>query len=142
MTKQGFLLELQAALAEELSDAQVYEQVNYYSNYIDEQMGLGRSESEVLQELGDARLIARTVIDGIEQDSAGYTIHTGTTYTSEEASMEPDWKVKMKAYGCLGLVLIVIFLVIALVTRLFIWMLPSILVVALLVWIFKQLNGR
>lgn len=55
MTKQEFLYALETALSEELNDIQVNEQINYYRQYIEEQIASGRSESEVLEELGDAR---------------------------------------------------------------------------------------
>lgn len=156
MTKQEFLEELREALSEELDSQQVYEQMNYYTNYINEQTGAGRSEAEILEELGDARIIAHTIIDGIEQEQNGYREHARpfadengnvyerrtTTYTSENGAEIPSWQAKLKLYGCLGLVLVFVFVIVALVTRLFIWLLPSIVVIALLVWIFKQLNGR
>lgn len=51
--------------------------VRYYEDYIQSQVHNGRSEEEVLAELGDPRLIARTLIDtddGTEvYDESGYT---------------------------------------------------------------------
>ena len=154
MTKQEFLSSLQETLAEELSGQQVTEQVRYYNAYIDEQIAAGRGEGEVLEELGDARMIARNIIDGAEQESQGYRERTRaysdrniygetrTTYVSEGMEEEQGWKSKLKVYGCLGLVFVVVFMVIAFVTRLLIWLLPSILVIVLLVWIFKQFGRR
>ena len=72
MTKQDFLAVLQEALSEELNGAQVNEQISYYRRYIDEQVAAGRSESEVLEELGDARIIAHNIIDGVEEEGNTY----------------------------------------------------------------------
>lgn len=63
MTKEDFLEELRLALQGNISQAQVNEQLGYYDNYITRQMRLGKSEEQVLQELGSPRLIAKTIID-------------------------------------------------------------------------------
>lgn len=54
MTKQEFLTSLQETLAAEMNGQQVMDQVRYYSAYIDGQIAEGRTEAEVLAELGDA----------------------------------------------------------------------------------------
>ena len=77
MTKQEFFMKLRETLSDELNDRQVNEQVQYYEGYINEQIRLGRSESEVLDELGDPRSIAHNIIDGIEAggSNAGYSVY-------------------------------------------------------------------
>lgn len=143
MTKQEYLTALQEALSEELSAAQVNDQMNYYRQYIEEQIALGRSEADVLEELGDARIIAHNIIDGVEEESDTYR-RTTVTYTSggDEEGIKPTWKTKMKVYGFIALVLVVLFVVIALVTKLIIWLFPSIIVIACIVWILNRLSGR
>lgn len=37
--------------------------VQYYRNYIEEEQRKGRSEDDILNELGDPHLIARTLLD-------------------------------------------------------------------------------
>ena len=69
MTKQEYLAVLREALSEELSGAQVSDQINYYRQYIEEQIASGRSETDVLEELGDARIIAHNIIDEIGRAS-------------------------------------------------------------------------
>ena len=73
MTKQEFLTSLQETLAAEMNGQQVMDQVRYYSAYIDGQIAEGRTEAEVLAELGDARIIARNILDGAEQENSGYS---------------------------------------------------------------------
>ena len=146
MTKKDFLTVLQEALSEELNGAQVSEQMNYYRRYFDEQTAAGRSEAQILEALGDARMIARNIIDGIEDASNMYQQST-TTYTNysdaeAEAGMEPLWKTKVKVYGAIGLILVIIFVVLALITQLIIWLLPSIIVIGAILWILRKLNGR
>ena len=142
MTKQEFLTSLQETLAAEMNGQQVMDQVRYYSAYIDGQIAEGRTEAEVLAELGDARIIARNILDGAEQENSGYSEEIRTAYAGENDGAEGGWQSKLKVYGCLGLALAALFVVIAFVTRLIIWLLPSILVAALLIWIFKQFDKR
>lgn len=63
MTKNEFMIKLQEALENDLDASAVRDNVNYYSNYIDDEIRKGRSEEEVLDELGDPWVIAQSVID-------------------------------------------------------------------------------
>lgn len=143
MTKQEYLAVLREALSEELSGAQVSDQINYYRQYIEEQIASGRSETDVLEELGDARIIAHNIIDGAGEERDTYR-RTTVTYSGggDAEGVEPTWKTKMKVYGIIALVLVVLFMIIALVTKLIIWLLPSIIVIACIVWIINRLSGR
>ncbi|MBO5573219.1 MAG: DUF1700 domain-containing protein [Clostridium sp.] len=66
MDRQEFLQELKDALEGEISPSAVSDNLRYYENYFREQNALGRSDEEVLQELGEARLIARTILQSVE----------------------------------------------------------------------------
>lgn len=63
MKKEEFLLGLQHALSGEVVPGVVQENLQYYRDYIQAEVQKGRSEENVLEELGDPRLIARTIID-------------------------------------------------------------------------------
>ena len=63
MRKEEFLEKLRARLSQTMSQQEVAAQIRYYENYIQEQMQNGRSEEEVLAELGDPLLIAKTLMD-------------------------------------------------------------------------------
>lgn len=51
----------------------VQENVNYYENYINTQMRMGYSEEEVLNSLGDPRLIAKSIISANEPNHSKYS---------------------------------------------------------------------
>ena len=53
MSKQQFLDELAARLREEGAELLVAENLNFYRSYIEEEVAEGRSEEEVLAELGN-----------------------------------------------------------------------------------------
>lgn len=63
MKKTEFLKELEAALRGEVSPELISENLRYYDNYISQETSRGRSEAEVIEEIGSPRLIARTIID-------------------------------------------------------------------------------
>ncbi len=63
MTREDFLRELRIALQGRIPQGEVNSQLSYYETYIIEESRKGRSESEVIESLGDPRLIAKTIID-------------------------------------------------------------------------------
>ena len=62
MSKQEFLDGLRRSLAGNLETREINEHINYYSDYIDSQIRKGISEEEVMDSLGEPRLIAKTLI--------------------------------------------------------------------------------
>lgn len=94
MTKNDFLDKLRVALTGKVSAALVEENMTYYKEYIESQIRAGKSEQEVMDLLGDPRLIARTIVqtNGIDTAQEGeYREQTsyddnasGYTYGNEE----------------------------------------------------------
>lgn len=85
MTKREFLEQLQKMLSRELDAAAVSDNVRYYSDYIDGAVRGGKSEEQVLAELGDPRMIARTILDVEEKRAEGESSWQGdTVYTESE----------------------------------------------------------
>lgn len=66
MTREEFLKKLKEALENDLSGRIVQENVSYYESYIIEEIGKGRTEREVIEELGDPWIIARSIIEMAE----------------------------------------------------------------------------
>lgn len=62
MTKQEFLEELKNALSGEVPAEVMMDSYRYYANYMEEEMKKGRTEEEILEELGKPSLIARSII--------------------------------------------------------------------------------
>lgn len=63
MTKQDFLEKLRLALSGRVNSEVVADNISYYEDYINTEIRKGKSEEEVLEALGDPRLIARTIAD-------------------------------------------------------------------------------
>ena len=80
MGKQEFLDTLRKKLAGELSQAEVNENIQYYDSYISSEMNKGRSEQEVIEEIGSPLLVAKTIIDTrgyADKTSGANHSHTG-----------------------------------------------------------------
>lgn len=73
MTRQEFLDGLKAALAVSNRSDLVTANINYYNQYLDGEIAKGRSESEVLEELGSPALIAKSILkaEGIKGVTEG-----------------------------------------------------------------------
>ena len=63
MTQAEFLDTLKRALNGQTDPQVVSENLKYYQSYISDELRKGRRESEILDELGDPRLIARSILD-------------------------------------------------------------------------------
>lgn len=66
MNKNEFLNQLQVSLNGKLKASQVEDNIQYYNDYVEEQMRRGRTEKEIMETLGSPRLIARTILDANE----------------------------------------------------------------------------
>ena len=91
MTRREFLDGLREALEGEVSERIIVENLNYYNGYIREEIAKGASEQDVLQMLGDPRLIAQTIIDTNGGEGDYSTEDTDTAYDNEryESSWHP-----------------------------------------------------
>lgn len=67
MNKNEFLNQLQVSLNGKLKASQVEDNIQYYNDYVEEQMRRGRTEKEIMETLGSPRLIARTILDASKE---------------------------------------------------------------------------
>lgn len=77
MNREEFLQKLQEALSGEVPPETVHENLQYYSGYIRDERRKGRSEEEIMGELGDPRMIARTIIDTTPGGGSGFEEYRG-----------------------------------------------------------------
>ncbi|MDO5392646.1 MAG: DUF1700 domain-containing protein [Eubacteriales bacterium] len=88
MTKSEFLEILRQQLDGEMPSGEIYSNIHYYDQYIDKELLSGKTEEEVMNELGDPRLIAKTLIDADEGPlyNSTYQDVPYRVYTSEQLS--------------------------------------------------------
>lgn len=63
MYRNKFLSSLREALEGNMSEQAVKENLQYYKTYIEDEVKKGRTEKEVVEELGDPWIIAKTLIE-------------------------------------------------------------------------------
>ena len=116
MTKRDFLRDLEQALSGQLPPQKIQENLRYYDSYIEEQIASGRTEAEVLAQLGDARLIAQSILaaSGVNRGWSGSYADVNVDYTGRTVGDHGGMIDFSKWYWKLAAVIVVI-LVIALV---------------------------
>lgn len=157
MDKKEFLDILYNQLSGQMPEGNVAAHVQYYRNYIEDEQQKGRTEDEILTELGDPRLIARTLLDtelgnsGAPQSGNSYSGSASSSYT--ESTSEYDGyrnsssgsnRVKHKSfkldlttwYGKLAVILIAIVVVILLCTILSV-LIPIMIVAGVIMYVFR-----
>lgn len=78
MTRDEFLKILEEALAGEVPEAVIRDNLNYYSSYIAQETAKGRTVSEIVEEIGEPRMLARTIIDSSEAGGETGATDNGT----------------------------------------------------------------
>lgn len=145
MTKSEFLKKLRAALGNDLSGAIIEENVNYYKNYIEEEESHGRSEEDILEELGDPWVLAQTIIDsaaiqgqkaGVYEEASGYQSERGT-YAGSQKESGSIYRRVLFILGVLG-VLLVIFTVIGGIISFVAPIVVPLIVIVLIINLFKR----
>lgn len=92
MNKYEFITDLQRHLTGKVPTEKLRELTEYYNDYIDSQVQKGKSEEEVLKELGDPRLLARTIV---ETEGNGRSERGGVEFQTvyeEGGQEESDWR--------------------------------------------------
>ena len=90
MSKREFLDKLRKALENDLSGSVVQENVNYYNTYINEEVQKGRSEREVLDELGDPWAIAKNIVTS--EEIKGNTQETYESYEPRRQQRSQEYE--------------------------------------------------
>lgn len=143
MNKYEFIKNLRKALTGKIDGAELEDTIRYYEDYIDGEIKKGKPEEQVLQELGDPRLIAKNIVSVKGNGSAGsyYEEETGQSIWQDGESAGgagrriPGWLI----------VFLILFAVIVILGIAFsvIWsLLPVIIPVFIAVSLFRFFTGR
>lgn len=142
MTKYEFLKELREALEGQVPMSEIEDSISYYRDYFSRQEADGRSEAEILEELGSPRLIAKSIIE----TKGGEQIYYEDTYEEQVNEEEGSPKVFvfdsfLTKIGCLAAVIIVIILIgsmFAVALR----FIGPIIMILLLIYLIKNVFGK
>lgn len=91
MTKAEFLDALRMKLAGEVSASEIEHTIRYYDEYISEAVNGGKTEQQVMEELGSPLLIAKTIIDTstVQEENTGRRAYR----SGQGAEKEPQVKI-------------------------------------------------
>lgn len=66
MSKEEFLQELGEALAGDVPEAVIRDNLSYYGSYLSQEMAKGRSVDDIVTEIGEPFIVAKTIIEHCE----------------------------------------------------------------------------
>lgn len=150
MDREEFIEKLQRALAGGLSSGQVAENVRYYQEYIDSEVRRGRSETEIMNQLGDPRLLAKSIIEANKRAGASYgsnqeydeEVSADTLDENQAGAASGGKAVMLPGWLVLLIVTVVVILIIGVATSLIAFFAPVILVGLVVLLIVKVFQSR
>ena len=157
MSKKEFLDILYNQLSGQIPEGSVAAHVQYYRNYIEDEQQKGRTETDILNDLGDPRLIARTLLDtevgaGNPQNGSTYSAtynEADSDYNKYDSSYSAQKHVKKHSfkldlstwYGKVAVILIAAVVLLLLVTILGI-LIPVVIVAGVIMYIVSQFRKQ
>ncbi len=149
MNRQEFVDRLKVSLSGKVSPGQVEENARYYEDYINTRIRLGETEESVMRELGDPRLIARSIVaaesgrtgeNGEDQvyggGEEGNRRRSGRRQFFRLSSM-PSWGLPVLAGGILLFLLVVLGLLFRLVLHMLAWLWPLMAIAIVVIFFIK-----
>lgn len=150
MSRKEFIEQLRRSLSSINDYTFVNDTISYYENYIESQLRMGKSEEEVMQELGDPRLIAKSIRATHIEKEQDADFQTGYQEFEKKVSgnrrghtllhfngrqiMLPSWLIKLLAVLILVGVLYLVFTILS-------WLAPFIFFGVISYMIYKMITG-
>lgn len=146
MYRTEFLDILKTQLSGQMHEGKIEAHLRYYEDYIQSKVRAGTPEDEVIAQLGDPRLIAKTLLDTdtgeeVYEESRSYSESDTGGYGNQE---EKNWKKKLDLstwYGKLIVIAaaaVVIFLLISVLAA----VLPFLIVLAVILYLISRWRKR
>lgn len=130
MSRREFLEVLRGQLSGQMTQGRAAAHVRYYEDYIQSQVRNGRSESDVLAELGDPRLIAKTLID--TDDSADDYADNGTESSAGKAR---SFKLDLSTWYGKAIVIAIAALIVILLTTVLVAVAPFLIIFGIVLYL-------
>lgn len=150
MNKQEFIEQLRRSLSSLNDYTFVNDTISYYENYIESQIRMGKNEEEVMRELGDPRLIAKSIrATHVEEDenesretSREYRENTYGTNRKHTVLNINGRQINMPSWLIKALTIIILVVVFFLVFTILRWLAPFICIGLLSLMIYRLITGR
>ena len=137
MSREEFLTELRKALQGRVSQQTVNDNLRYYEEYILTESHKGKTEAEVIAELGNPRLLAKSIIDAEKTTAEPQKGMDGQETASGEYSFK---KIKIRIWLILATVFLFVILLIILLAQVVAFLLPVLLPVAIIFFLFIAMS--
>lgn len=146
MNRAEFLDTLRSQLSGQMHEGKVAAHVRYYEDYIQSQVRSGRNEQDVLAELGDPRLIARTLLDtdvddGLE-DYAEYSTYSENAGDTESVSGNHTWVWRFDTWYSKLLGIVILLIIVFLLFHILVAVIPFFAVLAVILFIISLIKNR
>lgn len=141
MEKQEFLDNLRLALGGKVTPEVMTDTMNYYEEYINTELRLGKHPDEVMETLGDPRLIARTIAE-----TKGGRGGDGRASSGEDEEYGGGHELRgrlIRIPGWIWLIVffVVIWLIVSIIFRVLIKLAPILLVLSLVIFFYRRFGG-
>ena len=153
MNKKEFLDILYNQLSGQMPEGNIAAHIQYYRSYIEKEQQKGRSEDDILNELGDPHLIARTLLDteAAASESPQNTEYYSDSYSERSSGYDrygnfnsSHGKIKQHSfhldlttwYGKLAVILIAVIAIILLCTILSV-LIPVMIIAGVILYVFR-----
>ena len=161
MSKEEYLRGLEEALKGEVPGSVIRDNLNYYNSYLSQEISKGRTMEDIIIEIGEPRIVARTIIDSCEaagetEDGYGSYEDTGFgdsryddgRYSSSKRQPTGEfhyidlnkWYWKLLAIVLLFLVIFVVFQIVGGIFLILMRFAGPILLAVLLIWFIRGLR--
>lgn len=134
MRRQEFIEQLRIALQGTIPQEKLNEHLRYYDNYIMEEARKGRTEEQVIEDLGDPRLIAKTLA---MTDTSGN--HNGTDHQRQKKQKS---SFRWNSWYGRALLIIIAILIVIIVGHVLAFLLPIVLTVVLVLVVLSFFLGK
>lgn len=141
MNKNKFLEGLKEALQGEISQAELNNQLLYYQNYIEDELRKGRTQEDILGELGDPRLIARTIVE-TKGNTASYDNGYYGDKESQTSQNTTQRQIRIKGISAVIIGIVIIFLIISVIFSLVSVLAPILIPVLIIILIISYFQKR
>lgn len=142
MYRTEFLDILRTQLSGQMHEGKIAAHLRYYEDYIQSKVRAGTPEDEVIAQLGDPRLIAKTLLDTdtgeeVYEESRSYSESDTGDYEKQE---EKNWKKKLNLSTWYGKLIVIaaaaaiIFLLISVLAA----VLPFLIVLAVILYLISR----
>lgn len=142
MYRTEFLDILKTQLSGQMHEGKIGAHLRYYEDYIQSKVRAGTPEDEVIAQLGDPRLIAKTLLDTdtgeeVYEESRSYSESDTGDYEKQE---EKNWKKKLNLSTWYGKLIVIaaaaaiIFLLISVLAAVF----PFLIVLAVVLYLISR----